>query len=47
LTPAAMGEARPVSSNQTLEGRADNRRVEVTVLVNRGLADNKVLYSAK
>ena len=47
LTPAAMGEARPVSSNQTLQGRAENRRVEVTVLLNCGLADKKVLYSAK
>lgn len=47
LTPAAMGETRPVSSNQTPQGRAENRRVEVTVLVNRGLADSKVLYSAK
>jgi len=47
LTPSAMGETRPVSSNRTPQGRAENRRVEVTVLVNRGLADNKVLYSAK
>jgi len=47
LTPAAMGEARPNASNGTPQGRATNRRVEVTLLVNRGLADNKVLYSAK
>ena len=47
LTPAAMGESRPKASNQTSQGRAENRRVEVTVLINRGLADNKVLYSAK
>jgi outer membrane protein OmpA-like peptidoglycan-associated protein len=47
LTPAAMGETGAVSSNRTPQGRADNRRVEVTVLVNRGLADNRTLYSAK
>ncbi len=38
LTPGAMGETRPVASNQTREGRAKNRRVEVTLLLNRGLA---------
>jgi len=47
LTPGAMGEARPVSSNLTPQGRAENRRVEVTVLVNRGLAANERLHSAK
>ena len=38
LTPGAMGESHPVSSNQTAEGRAENRRVEVKVLVSRGIA---------
>jgi outer membrane protein OmpA-like peptidoglycan-associated protein len=47
LTPAAMGESRPKASNNTSPGRAENRRVEVTLLINRGLTDNKVLYSAK
>ena len=47
LTPAAMGETHPLSSNRTPQGRAGNRRVEIMVLVNRGLADNKVLYSAR
>ena len=37
LTPGAMGETHPVSSNDTPEGRAENRRVEVKVLVSRGL----------
>ena len=38
LTPGAMGDSHPVSSNGTPEGRAENRRVEVKVLVSRGLA---------
>jgi OmpA-OmpF porin, OOP family len=38
LAPGAMGETHPVSSNDTPEGRAENRRVEVKVLVSRGLA---------
>lgn len=38
LTPGAMGESHPVSSNQTPEGRAENRRVEVKVLVSRGIS---------
>jgi outer membrane protein OmpA-like peptidoglycan-associated protein len=38
VAPGAMGEYQPVSSNETEEGRADNRRVEVKVLVNKGIA---------
>jgi flagellar motor protein MotB len=33
-----MGEADPAAPNETAQGRAENRRVEVKVLVNRGLA---------
>jgi outer membrane protein OmpA-like peptidoglycan-associated protein len=33
-----MGEAAPSASNETKAGRAENRRVEVKVLVNKGLA---------
>ena len=38
VAPGAMGEAAPAASNETAEGRSQNRRVEVKVLVNRGLA---------
>lgn len=38
LTPGAMSDSHPVTSNDTPEGRAENRRVEVKVLVSRGLA---------
>ena len=38
VAPGAMGEADSVSPNETAQGRAENRRVEVKVLVNRGLA---------
>jgi OmpA-OmpF porin, OOP family len=38
IAPGAMGEAAPVGSNETAAGRAENRRVEVKVLLNKGLA---------
>jgi outer membrane protein OmpA-like peptidoglycan-associated protein len=38
VAPGAMGIADPAASNETASGRAENRRVEVKVLVNRGLA---------
>ena len=38
VAPGAMGEYEPLSSNETKSGRADNRRVEVKVLLNKGLA---------
>jgi outer membrane protein OmpA-like peptidoglycan-associated protein len=37
VAPGAMGEYGS-TGNETKEGRADNRRVEVKVLVNKGLA---------
>jgi OOP family OmpA-OmpF porin len=37
VAPGAMGEYQPAASNETEEGRAQNRRVEVKVLVNKGI----------
>lgn len=37
LMPFGYGESRPVADNSTVEGRQKNRRVEVRLLVNRGL----------
>ena len=38
IAPGAMGTADPAATNETAQGRAQNRRVEVKVLVNKGLA---------
>jgi len=38
LAPAAMGESNPASSNETAQGKAENRRVVVKILVNKGVA---------
>jgi OmpA-OmpF porin, OOP family len=38
VAPGAMGEYQPAASNETAEGRAQNRRVEVKVLVNKGIS---------
>ena len=38
VAPGAMGIADPSAPNETASGRAANRRVEVKVLVNRGVA---------
>lgn len=37
LTPTGMAEADPAASNDTYEGKAQNRRVAVNVLVSKGL----------
>jgi outer membrane protein OmpA-like peptidoglycan-associated protein len=37
VAPGAMGESNPVASNETTSGRTENRRVEVKLLVNRGV----------
>jgi len=38
VAPGAMGEYGPAASNESKEGRAENRRVEVKVLVNKGIS---------
>jgi outer membrane protein OmpA-like peptidoglycan-associated protein len=38
VAPGAMGEYGPAAPNETAAGRAENRRVEVKVLVNKGIA---------
>lgn len=37
LTPTGMSEADPLASNDTPEGKAQNRRVSVNILVSKGL----------
>jgi len=41
VNPAAMGTTNPVAGNDTEEDRLKNQRVEVKMLVNRGLSSNK------
>ena len=38
LAPGAMGETNPAASNETASGRAENRRVDVKLLLNKGVA---------
>ncbi len=38
IAPGAMGTADPAAPNETAQGRAENRRVEVKVLINKGLS---------
>ena len=37
VAPGAMGETNPAASNETSSGRSENRRVEVKLLVNKGI----------
>ena len=37
ITPLGYGEARAVADNSTRDGRKENRRVEVSILVSKGL----------
>ena len=38
IAPGAMGESNPAATNETAQGRSENRRVEIKVLVNRGMS---------
>jgi outer membrane protein OmpA-like peptidoglycan-associated protein len=37
ITPLGYGETHPVADNKTRQGRQDNRRAEVKILVNKGI----------
>jgi outer membrane protein OmpA-like peptidoglycan-associated protein len=39
ITPHGYGTLNPVAENTTREGREQNRRVEVKILVNKGLTE--------
>ena len=46
VAPAGYGKTHPAAANSTSKGRAENRRVEVKVLVSKGIAPNAVVTSA-
>jgi outer membrane protein OmpA-like peptidoglycan-associated protein len=37
LTPSGMSESDPAADNSTPEGRAQNRRVQVSILVSKAV----------
>ena len=45
ITPMGYGKTEAVADNTTAEGRAQNRRVEVKILLNRGLNQNMPVTS--